>query len=244
MTTYAPPVDLGAFYDDETLDYLYRTMAGREWAIYLIGPDEIHFNEDFEKPEDDPTNPELTQRTALKTATEVNALAAELARPDEDPPIMYHAVVFHQGEPWLPSESDGAAGEYRECFDFDSYDWFCNQCFEVIKDTAAHCPTCAPTHFPGLKRLKCDAEKEHPALFMYAANLDGYNQPICFYCVMKHQDEVDAERRHAGHRQWYRRLDSWHLLPTLKRLRLVRSWYWTQSATCDGCTSIRWRWTR
>lgn len=245
MTAYAPPVDLNTFYDDETLDYLHRVIAGREWAIHLIGPDEIHFNEDFEKPEDDPTNPELTQRTALKTAAEVNALAAELARPGEDPPIMYHAVVFHQGEPWLPSESDGAAGEYRECFDFDSYDWFCNQCFEVIKDTAAHCPTCAPTHFPGLKRLECDAKPEHPALFMYADNLDGYNQPICFYCVMKHQDEAWTERRHAGHKAWRTWRSTRRLLNGLCRLGVCCGWCCSLCHSGQSCISgIKWRWSR
>jgi hypothetical protein len=241
---YAPPVDLDTFYDEAALDYLHRVMAGHQWAIHLIGPDEIHYNVDFKKPEDDPDNPEFTQRTALKTAAELNAFVASQARPDEDPPLMYHAVVFHQGEPWLPSKEDGPAGEYCEWFDFDSFDRFCNICFEVIKDGAAHCQTCAPTRFPGLKRLECDTDPAHPALFMYADNLDGYGSPDCFYCALKYRDEMDAERRHARHLGWYRWRVTQRLLPGLKRLRLVRSWHWTSSATCDGCTSIRWRWTR
>lgn len=243
MTAYAPPVDLETFYDEVTLNYLYRIMAGRPWAIHLIGPDEIHYNEDFEKPEDDPANPELTQRTALKVATELNAFVATQVRPDEDPPLMYHAVVFHYGEPWVAPEAD-----YCEYFDFDSFDWFCNQCFAVLKATGAHCPTCAPTHFPGLMRVPCDAEpNEHPALFMYADNTDGYSGAWCQFCIAKHQREADAEdarRAHAKHRAWRRWGFTRRVLDLGKRLRLVDGYSWSYSAICNGCVGITWRWER
>lgn len=243
MNAYAPPVDLNTFYDDETLDHLHRVIAGREWAIHLIGPDEIHFNEDFEKPEDDPTNPELTQRTALKVATEVNALAAELARPGEDPSIMYHAVVFHQGEPWVPSELDGPVDEYCEWFDFDTCEWFCNQCFTLLVETH-HCPTCAPTQFPGLMRVLCDNDPQHPAIFMYADNTGDYGA-YCFFCIGEHRNQVESERRHAGHKAWRTWRSTRRLLNGLCRLGVCRGWCYSLCHSGQSCISgIRWRWSR
>lgn len=242
---YAPPVDPGTFYDEETLEYLYSVMSGRPWAIHLIGPDEIHFNVDFEKDPDADDNPELTQRTALKTASELNAfVAAQPPHPGEDPPLMYHAVVFHHGEPWLPSESDGPAGEYCEWFDFAACEWFCNQCFRALKDDAAHCRTCAPVRFAGLKRLECDAEPTHPALFMYADNLDGYGSPICFYCITAHQEQVRVEQEHAGHRPWRRWKATNRALRVLNRLGVVRFYQWSYTSLCEGCVTVTWRWSK
>lgn len=241
---YIPPVDINTAFTNAELDSIYQHAARHPWSVFVTDLDEVrtHINPDLD-PEDE-NNEEFTQRTALKWASERNAWNDKRNADDPNSPAG-HCVVLHHGEPWAPDlNTDGPAGEYCEWFDFDSFDWFCNICFEVIKGNAAHCPTCAPTRFAGLKRLECDADPAHPALFMYADNLDGYGSPDCFYCALKYQDEVDAERRHAGHRGWYRWRLTQRLLPILKRLRLVQSWSWTSSATCDGCTSIRWRWTR
>lgn len=250
---YAPPVDIATFYDEDTLDHLFQIMHGHEWAIHLIGPDEIHYNVDFEKPEDDPDNPELTQRTALKTAAELNAFVASQERPDEDPPLMYHSVVFHHGEPWVPAASDGKPGEYCEWFDFNSHDWFCNQCFEVINGAGVHCPTCAPAHFPGLMRVPCDAEPNtHPAIFMYADNTEGYSSAYCWFCIRDHQQEVTGqgkrlrlERMHASHAPWRRwKLTGW-LLKSSRRMGLVAGYTTYHAKPCLGCVyDIHWRWSR
>jgi hypothetical protein len=92
------------------------------------------------------------------------------------------AVVLHNGEPWTPDpKHDGPADQYCEWFDWSAAEWFCNQCLEPIAGQS--CPTCAPTHVPGLYRLPCDVPDEHPAVFMYATNTsDGFGPP-CFYCI-------------------------------------------------------------
>lgn len=242
---YITPVDVNTFYTNDDLDRIYQRGARIPWAVHVTGIDEIHSHISPEMADDDPDNEEFTQRTALKWAAERNAWHDKALADGSTGTISEYCVVLHNGEPWAPDpDVDGRPGEYCEWFDFDACEWFCSICFEVIKDGAAHCPTCAPTRFAGLKRLECDADPAHPALFMYADNLDGYNSPHCFYCILDHQREVESGRQHARHLKWYRWRITKRLLPVLKRVRLVRSWYWTSSATCNGCTSIRWRWTR
>lgn len=79
------------------------------------------------------------------------------------------------------------AAEYCELFSWTTKNWTCNQCGLVL-DKHDHCPDHAPTHFPGLQRLECDAEPgAHPEMFMYADNQPGYG-PICFYCIRAASD--------------------------------------------------------
>jgi hypothetical protein len=239
---YAPPVDLGEFYDEETLDYLYNLTASRPWAIHLIGPDEVHYNVNFEKDPDADDNPELTQRTALKTASELNAfVAAQPPHPGEDPPLMYHAVVLHHGEPWLPELNESAA-VYTEWFDIEEYNWFCNQCFNQLDGKQA-CPTCAPTDIPGMQQADCYAEPRHPQTFVYADN-GGYGAP-CGWCAYDAMNEAHKDCEHNHCRAWRRWQATDRLLSLLFRLNVVKGLRWDD---CNGrgrhASVIAWRWSR
>lgn len=243
---YVPPIDIDDFYSRADITHLTATLERwQRWSVHLIGPDKILTHVNPELPDDDPANEEFTQRTALKFAMERNAWAEKA----NDGIQTVHCVVLHDGDPWVPDASDGPATEYCEYFDFDSYDWFCNQCYEVLKAPGAHCLTCAPTHFPGLMRVPCDAEPNtHPAIFMYADNTDGYSGAFCQFCIAAHQremDERDAERRHAKHLAWRRWSLTHRALRLGKRLRLVKHYSYSYSAICNGCVrGITWRWSR
>ena len=239
--SYALPVDLDAFYDEETLSYLYNLTAGHPWAIHLIGPDEVHYNVDFEKAPDADDNPLLTQRTALKTASELNAfVAANLAVDGEDPPVMYHAVVFHHGEPWLP-ELNESAGVYCEWFDHEECDWFCNQCFNQLPDKRQGCPEHAPLEVPGFQLTDCN-NPEHPRTFVYADN-GGYGAP-CGWCAHDAMSEAHKDCDHAQHRAWRRWGVTERTMVMLSRLRLVKGMCWSNCNRRGYCVSgIAWRWS-
>jgi len=241
-TSTLTPEQIAAHYDDS--QWWTAHYGHAEWAVHIIGPDDVHTRANPDLDDDDPANPEFTQRTALKFAADTNAFVAGNFTPD-DPTV--HAVVLHCGEPWTPDAVHGGPdGAYCEFFDFGACEWFCNLCFRVLGDDATHCPTCAPASFPGLQRLECVAEPTHPALFMYADNLDGYGSPSCFYCTGSARDAWESEREHAGHRAWRRwpatdRALRW--LGHLPGLTVHRSTVYT--ADCRGCiTSITWRWSR
>lgn len=252
---YTAPIDIDTFYTSDDLAWYAEHFGGTPWAVHIIGPDEIHTHWDPELPEDDPANLEFTQRTALKWASDHNAWRKKFDKDNDGryQDIATHCVVLHNGVPWVPNATDGPADEYCEWFDFESFDWFCNQCFNVLKDTGAHCPTCAPTRFPGLMRVPCDDESNrHPAIFMFADNTDGYSGAYCQFCIAEHQREVAAqdeqlvlERMHARHGAWrHWRLTGW-LLKSGRRMGLVAGYTTYHAEPCLGCVyDIHWKWTR
>lgn len=250
---YIPPVNIDTAFTDAELDGIYHQAARSLWAVLITDPDEIRTHIDPDLDPEDENNEEFTQRTALKWAAERNAWNDKRHAEDPNGPAG-HCIVLHNGEPWAPDpNSDGPADEYCEWFDFGSFDWFCNQCFNVLKDTGAHCPTCAPTRFPGLMRVPCDNESNmHPAIFMYADNTDGYSGAYCQFCIAEHQREVAAqdeqlvlERMHARHGAWRHWKLTGSLLKLGHRTGLVVGHTTYHAKPCLGCVyDIHWRWTR
>lgn len=226
------PDQIAEHYDGT--DYYIETFGRIPWAVHIIGPDEVHAHVNPDLDDDDPANEEFTQRTALKFAAESNAFMA--SAPVYDPPIPCHAVVLHHGDPWIPDEIDGPTGQYCEWFDYGELEFFCNQCFRQVPGHLG-CPDHAPVDIPGLQVTECSEPGIHPRTFAYADN-GGYGAP-CMYCVCNSISEAHEGCEHAGHLFWFR----WHwLVRVLKRVKVVRSYYYTSSCRCAPVTA--WAWTK
>lgn len=216
---------------DDTLAWFHATIGPfYTWSVYVVGADKVHTHANPDLDGDDDENAEFTQRTALK-------FAADATSDPDDQAGQVHAIVLHHGEPWTLREWDGPADAYCEWFDYDECDFFCNQCFRPLSGHNTPCPEHAPVNIPGLQVTECGQPEEHPRSFVYADN-GGYGAP-CMYCVHASMKEAHEGCEHARHLFWFR----WHrVVRALKRLRIVRSFYYTSGCRCAPVTA--WAWTK
>lgn len=93
-------------YSDGELAWFAEHYADTEWAVHVIGPDDVHTHADPELDDDDPANPVLTRESAFELAAGLNAswVAYKAANTplSEYGPNVFHASVLHHG---VPAES-------------------------------------------------------------------------------------------------------------------------------------------
>lgn len=131
-----------------------------------------------------------------------------------------------------PKNEDGDCDHEGSC----DWGWSCSQCGYDL--TAGPCPDHAPTAFPGLVLVDCDAEPRH---WTWIHAHDGYPAP-CTPCQLA--AEMDAHRgcAHALHGAWRAwkftgRVDRWGA-----RVGLWNGFTsFTLGGGCNGCrTRFRW----
>jgi hypothetical protein len=113
LRTPADPTAVESPYDAGALAYFAEHFGNVEWAVHVIGPDDVFTREDAELDDDDPANPPFTRTSAIEFAAEVNAAAAKLAA-EPDPLGLrptFHAVVLHNGAPYVPAAPETHTGE-------------------------------------------------------------------------------------------------------------------------------------
>jgi hypothetical protein len=87
-------------YSPEELAWFAENYADTEWAVHVIGPDDVHTASNPDLDDDDPANPPFTEATAHAFAANVRQFNAwyHAKYPNENAPGLI-PNVFHRGAP-------------------------------------------------------------------------------------------------------------------------------------------------
>jgi len=91
-------------YTPQDLAWYAENLADDEWAVHVVGPDEVHTHVNPDLDEDDPANPLFTEASAHAFAAKVREFNAwyHAKWPNEDAPNLI-PTVFHRGVPVEPA---------------------------------------------------------------------------------------------------------------------------------------------
>lgn len=104
-------------YTPEDLAWFAAHYADTEWAVHVIGPDDVHVNEPDAQGEHNPDGKPLTEQTAWALADQVHRFNAWYrAKFGEKPaytqdliPNVFHRGVLVAGAPPTPASTGGSA---------------------------------------------------------------------------------------------------------------------------------------
>jgi hypothetical protein len=90
-------------YSAEDLAWFAENFADTEWAVHVVGPDDVHTRANPDLDEDDPANPVLTEESAQAFAANVREFNAwyHAKYPNEGAPALI-PTVMHRGVPVEP----------------------------------------------------------------------------------------------------------------------------------------------